>query len=584
MKILKTLAFFALGVGLLTSCGGGKPGGDKEVALKEAKGYYKEGDKKYKIYLGGIFRINEVEKFKNLFPQANIDATSSRILSQIYQGLYKFNQRTLEPELCLAESFEANEDASVWTFKIRKGVFFQDNECFSGGKGREMTAADVKYSLDQLCIHGPNNPNASILTDHVVGAQEYSDNPTGPGVKGIELLSDNSIRFSLNKAYSSFNSVLAHGACMIFPKEAIEYYGEDISKNPVGTGPFFVNKIDDNQVLLKKNPTYWEQDEHGNQLPYLDIVKITFTADKKSELNNFKKNNLDVVWKLPVDALESVLNDLQTAIEGGNPEYKYQQVNGLSTQFYAFNAVTPMFQNKDVRKAFNMAIDREGLIKHTMKGEGEPALHGFVPKMPLYNNSSIEGFEYNPKEAKILLANAGYPGGKGFPDLTLYLNEGGKTNMVIANAIYNNLKDVLGIEINIEPLPQSILIERFATGNTDFARTAWIADIPDPADFLKLFYGKNVPSDPNARSLPNFSRYTNDTFDKFFEAGMAAVDQEVKNNYFNKCDSILVEDAAVIPLFHDQYSRLIQNNVVGFPINAIEYRDLTRVFKTKETK
>jgi ABC-type oligopeptide transport system substrate-binding subunit len=127
-----------------------------------------------------------------------------------------------------------------------------------------------------------------------------------------------------------------------------------------------------------------------------------------------------------------------------------------------------------------------------------------VPKFGKYNNSAVDGFDFSPDEAKKLMSAAGYPNGKGFPELTLYLNEGGSINTIIAAAIQNQLKENIGVSIKIEPLPFDVLIERFATGQTDFTRTSWIADFPDASNFLWLFYGKNVPNDPNARSLPNF--------------------------------------------------------------------------------
>lgn len=581
---MKLFKFLFLGIStamMLSSCGGGNSEEGHTEVLKEAEGYYQEGDKKYKIYYGGIFRINEVENFKNLFPHAMIDAVSARIATQIYQGLYKFDQRTLEPVNCLAESEEISDDAKVWTFHIQKGVFFQDDACFSDGKGREMTAKDIKYCFEMLCSNYPGNTAHELFTQRIIGARDYFDGKSNE-VSGIKIIDDYTIEISLLNSFSGFKSLLAHTACMIFPKEAVDKYTVDgMSKKCVGTGPFMVDEINDNQVRLVRNPSYWEKDEHGNQLPYLDIVKITFTKDKKSELSNFRKKNLDMIWKLPVDEMESVLASLEEAQMGGNPEFRYQQINGLNIQFYAFNAASPMFKDIRIRKAFNMAVDRNALIKYTLKGENEPAEHGLVPKFGKYDNDDVPGFEFNPDEAKKLMAEAGYPNGKGFPELTLYINEGGSINTIVATALQNQIKENIGVNVVIEPLQFDVLIERFAKGETDFTRTAWIADYPDPSNFLWIFYGKNVPDDPHARSLPNFSRYKNPVFDEYLEKGMATIDPDEQMKYYNMCDSILVADAAFLPLYHDQYIRLVQNNIVGFPINAMEYRDLTRVFKSK---
>ena len=350
MKFIKQYFVGILAIASLYSCGGKKNEDSKADLLVEAEGYYQEGDKKFKIYNGGIFRINEVENFKNLFPHTMVDAVSARITQQIYQGLYKFNQLTLEPINCLAESEEVNADATEWIFKIRKGVYFHDDACFSDGKGREMNAKDVKYCFELLCENRPDNTNHELFTQRIVGARDFYEGKTKE-VSGIELIDDNTLKITLTSSFSAFNSLLAHGACVIFPKEAYEKYGADMRVKCVGTGPFKVDAIDEGtQVRLVKNPTYWEKDEHGNQLPYLEIIKITFTKDKKSELSNFRKNNLDMIWKLPVDEMEAVLVSIEEAQQGGNPEFKYQQVNGLNTQFYCFNANSAAFKNKNIRK------------------------------------------------------------------------------------------------------------------------------------------------------------------------------------------------------------------------------------------
>lgn len=557
--------------------------------LKEAVGHYQEGDRKVKIYYGGIFRVNEVEQFKNLFPHAMIDAVSNRIGSQVYQGLYKLDQRLLTPINCIAASETVNEDATEWIFSIRKGIYFQDDPCFKNGKGRELTAHDVKYCFDMLCESRSDNQLAELFTSRVVGAQEYFDatkNKTKPteGVSGIELMDDYTLKISLLSSFGSFNSLLSHSGCKIFPKEAYEKYGQDMRTKCVGTGPFQIENIEEGlQVRLVRNPNYWETDEHGNQLPYLDIVKITFAQDKKTELANFRQDNLDMIWKLPVDEMESVLVDIESAKKGGNAEFTYQQINGLSVQFYAFKASSKVFDDINVRRAFNHAIDRESLIKHTLRGEGDPAHHGLVPRFSGYDNSSIKGFDFDPDLAKTLITNAGFPNGKGFPKVTLLINEGGSINTILAKAIYNMIKENIGIEIEVELLQFPVLLERFTNGKADFWRSEWIADYPDASNFLTLFYGKNVPSDPTDYSFPNSSRYINPIYDDYYEKGVSALNETEKQKYYHRCDSILIADAAFMPLYYSQYIRLIQKDVIAFPINAMEYRDLTRVFKTKST-
>jgi peptide/nickel transport system substrate-binding protein len=254
----------------------------------QAKGYYFEGDKKYKIYNGGIFRLNEVEDFKNLFPQSTIDGVSNRIGSQVYQGLLKLNQRTLKVENCLAESYQENEDGTILTFVLKDNVYFHDDPCFENGKGRNLTAFDVKSCFDMLCEPRTDNLLFDLFDGRVNGAREYYDaylnNSQSPdGVAGVKVIDSLTVSIELEKPCSFFKKILTHNGCWIFPIEAYEKYGADMRNNCVGTGPFVVDKIKEGtQVRLVKNHNYWEKDENNNSLPYLDVVKITFTKDKKN--------------------------------------------------------------------------------------------------------------------------------------------------------------------------------------------------------------------------------------------------------------------------------------------------------------
>ena len=573
---------------------------NNEPDLEEAKGYYiTPGGLKYKLYSGGVFKINEINNYKSLFPHTIVDAVSSRIGAQIYQGLFKLDQRTLEVKNCLASSYEENEDGTVITVKLNDNVFFHDNPCFEGSKGRKMTAHDVKYSFDMLCEKRGDNNLFSLFVDRVKGARAYyesteKNDPFAGGVPGVTVLDDITVRIELENPCSFFKKVLTHNACWIFPKEAYDKYGEDMRTKCVGTGPFvstvfdkgknkWVEGVQESNIRLVKNKNYWEKDENGNQLPYLDVVKVTFSKDKKTELANFRKGNLDMVWVLPVEDMQDAVANFEEVEKGNSTEFEYQQKNGLTIQYYSFLTTSPVFSDVRVRKAFNYAIDREALVKYTLQGEGDPALHGLIPKFKEYDNSVIEGFSFDKDKAKKLLKEAGYPNGNGFPSIKLHVNQDGTNNIVIAESIQHMLKENLGIDLKIEAYASNnVLIERFQYGKTDFFRTAWVADYPDPENFLKLFYSKTMPADPSERSFPNTARFSNEDFDRSFEIATSSMDSLTRLVNYQKCDSILVAEAAFMPLYYEQYIRMLQKNIRAFPINGMEYRDLSRVFISKD--
>jgi peptide/nickel transport system substrate-binding protein len=558
--------------------------------IKDAKGYYKEGDKKYKIFRGGVFRTNEINSFKSLFPIAINHAVSSRIALQVYQGLVKLNQRTLEVEPLLAKDFNVSEDGKIYTFTLNDSVFFHDDSCFSEGKGRMLNANDIKFCFDILCSSVEDNTTANYLTEIVLGAKDHFDATSEGkfpenGVEGVRVIDQKTIEIELTSAYSYFLKILSQACCTIYPKEAYDMYGSRLNSHAVGTGPFILKNQDINQKVgleMKRNLNYWENDNNGNNLPYIDIIKITFNNNKKQELKKFKTGDLDMVYQLPVEDLNEVLVSLDSAKTGGNPEFKLQsnKDGGLSTSYYCFNMLNPIFKKQEVRLAFNLAIDRQKITKYTLHGEADPAIHGLVPSLGANDHKKIKGFNYDPELAKSLLSKAGFPNGKGFPIIELDVNESNYLNEKVAVAVQKMLMDNLGVSIQINYHNSSALIDKFNNGNSDFWGITWIADYPDQQNFLQTFNGAIVPP-KDEPSYTNHSRYQNIIFDRFYFDAIHARNQQSAMDNYAKADSVLIADAAFLPLYYGHKIRLLQNNVHALPINSMEYRDFTRVFLSK---
>ena len=583
MRIIHILGL-ALAVSL-TACGGG---GKKDAEVTKAKGTIKGTDgETISIYKGGVFKMNQVDKPTTLFPHGVGELTGHNIANQLYEGLVKLDQATLEVKPCLAEDIQINEDGTVFTYTLRKGVKFHDDPCFKNAEDRILVAQDVKYCFDQLCT--PNsktktkqNELGGLVLSKIKGAQEYFDSfgagsPLEGGVEGVKVIDDHTIEVTLVESFAGFNNILSTPAGWIFPEEAVDKYEEAMRDHPVGTGPFMGKTVKlDKNVYLKRNPEYWDTDEHGNALPYLEMLKFTFTPEKKAEFLNFNKGDLDMVWRIPVDEIDNVLQDLNDA--KNNAKQVLQSVDGITIQYYAFLQGSPVFDDIRVRKAFNLAIDREELVNSALYGEGTPAEYGIVPPMNGYPHENVKGYTHDVDEARKLLAEAGYPNGQDFPEVTLVLNKGGNINMILAEAIQAQLKENLGVVIQFDPVPLNQLRLKFETGNADFWRAAWVADYPDPENFLNLFHGKHVPEDPKQRTFYNAMRYKNAKFDELYDKAVKTLDQEERMRLFAEADQILIDDAVVMPIYYDSYERLLNKKVKNFPINGMEYRDFTRVF------
>ena len=536
-------------------------------------------------YTGGVFRVNSNEEFRTLYPPYINEDAGLHIGSLVFEGLVKLNQSNLAVIPCLAEKIDKSADCKEWTFQLRKGVKFHDNPCFEEGKGREVTAQDFKFCFDRLCEFNPDNQQYSItFKDRVKGASEYNEStkkgkPLVGGVAGVQVVDDYTVKITLNYPFSGFLNVLAMPGCWLYPKEALEKYGKDIKVNCVGTGPFELKTATVGEsLLLERNRSYWGKDENGNQLPYLDAVKYTFVKDKKQELAEFKKGNLDMIFGLPTEMISQILDQLAHA-KDGSIRFDVQRVPAMGIEYYGFQHKDNLFEKRTLRLAFNYAIDRDKIVNQTLEGDGIPATCGIVP--PTFNgfsNKTIRGYRFNPDTAKLLLAKAGYPNGKGFPKITLEINNGGEQHIRVAEAIQQMLKENLNIEVTIHEQSFTQHMQNYETGKSLFWRTSWVADYPDPESFLTVLYGKHVPANLYERSYVNSVRYQSVKFDSLFELALREQDGAKRLQLYAAADQVQVDDAAIMPIYYHENYRLIQQWVKNFDANPLEYRDLTNVY------
>ncbi len=577
MRIFKFFTLCLLFATFTVACGGSEDsddqGGDPNVLTKVEGGKYK----------GGVLKLNSIEDYTSLFPASINDVYSTHVASLGYEGLLKLNQSTLEPMPCLAERFDIDKSKKVYTFHLRKGVVFHDDDCFADGKGREVTAKDFKYCFEYLCSNHKENKWPTLLVERLVGGQAYF-NGKAKAVKGIKVVDTYTLELTLVNAYSNFPSALSILAAAVYPEEAIDKYGYDGMVNHiVGTGPFIVKEVTNGKsARFVKHKNYWGLDEFGNKLPFLSEVTFTFIKDKHEELKSFHDGDLDVLWGIPVEEIPNIMGTLDEAKEGKNREFVLQSINSLNVQYYGFLQTSEIFGNKKVRQAFNYAIDRDSLVNYVLLGEGDVAYHGFVPPLPGYPTETVKGFEFDLKRAQKLMAEAGYPGGKEFPEVTLHFNPSGGINKKIGDALTGMLNENLGINISMNKMPMPELHPKAERAELDFWRFGWIADYPSPDNFLYMFRGKNI-IEGKAESI-NYFRYNNPKFDEIFDRAMKEIDEEKRMKLYAQCDQLLIDDAVIMPLFFNSGIRLVHPELKNFPINQMEYRDLSIVYFIEKKK
>lgn len=542
-------------------------------------------------YYGGVYRTNEVGELSSLDPPRINDVTSSHIALNIYDNLVAFDANLkLQPEL--AKAWEISDDGMRYTYHLRSDVYFHDNACFTAGIGRKLVASDVRYSLTRVCDVRSGTKSSAYFVGKVKGAALYFEASRAAfesgrelsikGVEGFIAVNDTTFVIELDQPFAPFENYLALSSMGIYPHEAVKMYGKDFSEHPVGTGPFlFVQWIPDRSLILRRNPRYWKYDSAGNHLPLLDGVRFSFIKDDKLQLLEFAAGKLEESYRIANEFFGDIVD------ENKKPKGKYKKftllhVPALSTQYYGFLTTDPVFRDKRVRQAFNMAVDRRRIIRYVLRGQAAgPAEHGLVPSsMPDYQHDSIRGYQFNPERARQLFAEAGFPDGRGFPSVTLQLNAGGGRNVSIAEAIQSMLREILNVDCKLLQVEFAQHLESIDGGHAPFYRLGWIADYPDPESFLNLFYGKLVPKHGGISPI-NSVRYVNPRYDEVFDRAIVTTDRSERMNLYRIAEQIAIDDAPMLLIIHDEDYRFIQPYVRDYPNNAMDQLKLHAVWFEK---
>jgi len=570
--------FFCVSIFLaLSSCG-----------KKETKSEFRsaQGGKVY----GGTFIYNETTDLPTLDPVQIGDVASHHAAHQIYELLVDLDHTTLQLVPELATRWEISPDGLTYTFYLRDSVYFHNDICFPQGEGRKFTADDVKFSFERACNPKTQTKGFWVFKDKVVGANEYfesqqSAEPKVSEVKGFEVIDERRFRIRLIKPYAPFLMLLTTSFCYIVPPEAVKYYNQNFRMHPVGTGAFQFQEFKEGQyLLLKRNPKYWQKDERGNRLPFLDQVKLVFIRDLSTQMMTLKQGGLSESYRIESAMRSEWLTEQQELNEKYKQEFVLYRTPALSTQFYGMNCKIKPFNDRRVRLALNYAIDRDKLERYVLKGEGIAATKGIVPPLtPNYDTSKVKGYKFDVQKARQLLAEAGYPNGNGFPELTLQLNAGGGRNLKLAEAVQEMLQKNLNIKVNLLQVEWSMHLESVETSKAPFYRLGWVADYPDAENFLNQFYGKLVPQQLEERSYPNSARYQNPKFDELYEKSLLIANDAQRNALYLQAEQLALDDAPLLLTIYDIDERIVRKEVRDYPVNAMDRRDFKTIWLDKPT-
>ncbi|MCK5485107.1 MAG: ABC transporter substrate-binding protein [Desulfobacterales bacterium] len=484
---------------------------------------------------GGIYRAALPWSPRTLDPAFSTDTYSAILIQQIFDGLVQFDQN-LNVVPALATNWRVSADGLLYTFTLRSDASFHN--------GRQVTAKDFVYSFTRI-LNSKEESSALSFFERVRGAAVYRNGESNE-VAGLRALDAHTLEITINEPFAPFLSVLAMIGSKVVPREEVERWGKNFGHHPVGTGPFRLESWGDNQIVLGVNHNYYE----GR--PNLDRVVYTIYAGAQYD-------------KIYEDFLSGRLEE--AAVFGANREklasttaYQFYRKPSLSLQFYGMNCLSTALKVKEVRQALNYAIDKERIVREVYKDQFLSATTILPPGMPSYIPENA-AYDYDPDKAKSLLNKAGYgPSGEKLSLTVLSASKSSAAQKELA-LIAKDLAAV-GVELEIQYETDWPTFEAtLRSGKIQLYRYAWIADIPDPDNFLNILFG--------SKSGYNFMQYKNPKVDRLLSQALIETEILRRVELYREAERIILADAPMIPWIYLTFESLFQPYVKGLEISAL---------------
>lgn len=536
-------------LGLLTSCGRQNSG---------------EGQKT-------VFRYNESSGISSLDPAFSSDQARIWACNHLYNGLVQLDAQLI-PRPCIAKSWEISEDGLIYTFHLRADVKFHSSPHLP--PDRIVKASDFVYSFNRITDKKTASPGSWIF-------QSIRRDSSGL-VNGFEAINDTTLRIYLRYTFPPLLGLLASTYASVVPYEVVQHYGKDFRRNPVGTGPFiFHSWYERTALIFHKNTQYFEVDSTGKKLPFLDAIMISFISDKQTAFLEFLKGKLDFISGLDASYKDDLLTTSGKLKEKYKGRFRMETGPYLNTEYLGILSDTELPAMKGhpladlrIRQAINYGFDRKRMIRYLRNGMATPGTGGMIPPgIPGFDSILVAGYDYQPEKALKLLAEAGYPKGKGLPVITMSTTHAYQD---LCEFMQGQLSEI-GIKIELEINQAAQHRQMVAKQQLGFFRGSWIGDYADGENYLALFSTENKA--PNG---PNYTHFSNGLYDEYYRRAMKENDDAVRYRYYAKMDSLVMTESPVIVLYYDKIMRLSRYNVQGLEMNAMNLLQLKKVRITRK--
>ncbi len=545
-----------------------------------------------------------LDDLKTLDPAVAYDVVSVAVLTLNQESLfqYAYLKTPIELEPLLADGMaKFSVDKRTVTIKIKKGVRWQDDPAFPGGKGRELVADDFLYGWKRLLIPELQSQGTWIFEDKVVGYSELKHaintdksktiaQHLETEIDGFKVIDPHTIQIKLKQPYPQLLHVLAMPFGAPVAKEVVEKYGQQgLNDRMVGTGPYMLRQfVRGSRIELVKNPNFRGETypsagdeaakaggllaDAGKQLPFLDGINFTIFKESQPAWLQFMRGSLDTS-AIPKDSYDSAVKNGVLVPELAAKGIELQKMEDPTIWFLCFNMKDKLLgKNADLRRAMARAINRDELIQLFLNGRGIKAMSMVPPMIPGHTDrKELEG-DFNLDEAKKYLAKAGFPDGKGLPVIKFDLRGPSSTARQQAEYIKNSLAKIgVNLEIVVNTFPA--YLDKEKNGNLQFFLGGWVADYPDAENFMQLMWSKN------ANGGTNVANWVNNQYDQLYQRIAAMTPSAARTDLIRRAEDLVFKDGVWSMLFYPEIYALQQGWVKNYRpspiiINKLKYLDL----------
>jgi len=483
-----------------------------------------------------------------LDPAISADMSSHTYVMQIFSGLVRLDQElNIAPDI--AESWEESLDGKTYIFHLRQGVKFHN--------GRDVKAADFKYSWERACDPATGSGTAATYLGDIVGAKDMLAGKTGE-ISGVEVIADYTLRVTIDAPRAYFLDKLAYPTAFVVDRADVES-GQNWWREPDGTGPFKLREWTPSQrLILERSQIYYGEPAKLEQIIFHFLAGVPMALYETGQID------VTLVSTSYIDQASDETNPLHQGL-AVTPE--------LSLYYIGFNTAQPPFDDVNVRRAFCLAVNKERIAEVILRDMVGVADGILPPGMPGYTET-LKGLDYDVEKAKELIADSKYRDVSNLPPIALTFEGYGNSIPRYLGAIIQEWQQNLGVEVSVRQLEPENFLYNLKQEKDEMFMLGWIADYPDPHTFLDiLFY---------TGSENNIFEYSNLDLDTLLDQAAIEQDRAVRLDMYQQAEQLVVDDAPCFPLFHGTNYILVKSYVKGYELSPLGVPDLSKVYIDKD--